>query len=97
MESQNADEPAFAPSATQSASAARAYSGKQVGKVTITGARTAPLGPVSDDKLLGKEQWLRMIERRLANGDRVGAKESLNEFLKRHPGAELPEALEGLR
>lgn len=69
---------------------------KSVGSVTVTGTRVVTV-PVSEDAKLDKDTWIKRIELRLAQGDRAGAKESLNALLKRHPNAELPPALEALR
>ncbi len=84
-------------------SAERSYSGrsqamsaKSVGRIPVAGARMVSI-PFSEDAKLDRDAWIRRVEQRLAQGDRDGAKESLNALLKRHPDATLPKALEELR
>lgn len=51
---------------------------------------------VSEDSRLHRRAWLRRVEQRLAQGDRDGARESLRQFVEKHPSAAIPDALRGL-
>jgi len=71
--------------------------------VTVTGSRLAGTvdgfddrPPVAADSPEFRQAWLQRIRGLLADGDTAGAAESLQEFRRRYPDAELPEDLRKL-
>lgn len=68
-------------------------------QITVTGTRIADSGarPVSEDGRAGPQNWLLRIRSRIEDGDRVGARESLNAFVATYPNKPLPPDLIAFR
>ena len=66
---------------------------KPTGAATESADRYDDRPPVSADSPAFRQAWLQRIRTLLAKGDTVAAGNSLQEFRRRYPGAELPEDL----
>ncbi|MGN6152569.1 MAG: hypothetical protein ACTHOH_11280 [Lysobacteraceae bacterium] len=66
---------------------------KPVGAAAESTERYDDRPPVSADSPAFRQAWLQRIRTLLARGDTVAAGNSLQEFRRRYPGAELPEDL----
>lgn len=95
------DEPAaaYASAPAESLADSADAEGATLDRITVTGTRitNSDARPVSEDGRAGPQNWLLRIRSRIDDGDRIGARESLNAFVAAYPNKPLPPDLIAFR
>ncbi len=67
-------------------------------RITVFGSRIALADvPITEDARLGPDQWLERIAARIAEGDKAGARASLQRFERQFPRTPLPAEIAAFR